>query len=312
MGAEWAQVRPQLIPLFKQTFANFQRHNGQWLAAAIAYFTMFAIAPLLLVIVEIAGAILGHQQTLLNQFYSYLAHSAGKQAADGIHAIVSASAHARRAGPLAQIIGWIMFLVAAAGLFGALQQALNTVWDVGPKKRTLMETLRERAVPFLAVLGIVILLFASLAVNAVLTVAAGAMAHVAPFFPTLMKIADFVVSAAIIAVLFAFLFRYLPDCEIDWQDVWLGGAVSSVLFVIGQFLLGWYLGRAGISSTFGAFGGLVVFLVWVNYSAQIMLLGAEFTHAFGQRFGSAKSSTSTRGEVDASATARPYAQPRVT
>jgi membrane protein len=194
MGAEWAQIRPQLIPLAKQTFANFQRHKAQWLAAAIAYFTMFAIAPLIIVIVEIAGAVLGQHQSLLHQLYGYLSHTAGKSAASGIQSIVAATFNQRRHGPMAQIVGWIVFFLAAIGLFSALQDALNTVWDVQPDKKTFVQTLRERGVAFAAVLGIVILLLASLALNAVLTVAGAALAHIGPFFPTLMKIVDFLVS----------------------------------------------------------------------------------------------------------------------
>jgi membrane protein len=123
------------------------------------------------------------------------------------------------------------------------------------------------------------------------------LANVSPFFPTLIKVLDFIISFGVITAVFALLFEYLPECHIEWYDVWPGALFTSFLFVIGQFLLGWYLGRAGISSTFGAFGGLVVFLVWVNYSAQIILLGAEFTHVYAQRFGSRRSET-TRGEID--------------
>ena len=146
---------------------------------------------------------------------------------------------------------------------------------------------------FAGVLCIAFLLLVALGANTILTIAGHALTHVFPFFPTLIKIADFVLSFALIMALFGLLFKFLPECEIAWSDVWLGAAATALLFVVGQFLLGWYLGRTGISSTYGAFGALVVFLVWVNYSAQIMLLGAEFTHVYASHFGSLASKTTT-------------------
>ena len=293
MGAQWAQLRREIVLLGKETIAGFQRHKGQWLAAAIAYFTVFAIAPLIIIIVEIAGVILGQHRGVLDTVYGYLSQTAGKSAAHGIRTIVSATFTQKRAGPLAQIISWVFFGVAAIGLFGSLQEALNTVWDVEPKKRGLMDMLRERALSFAGVLCVAFLLLVALGANTILTIAGHALAHVFPFFPTLIKIADFVLSFALITALFGLLFKFLPECEIAWADVWLGAAATAFLFVVGQFLLGWYLGRTGISSTYGAFGALIVFLVWVNYSAQIMLLGAEFTHVYAKNFGSVASKTTT-------------------
>jgi membrane protein len=142
------------------------------------------------------------------------------------------------------------------------------------------------------VLAIAFLLLVSLGVTAVLTIATHAIAHVIPGFPTLAKLLDFAVSFAMVTALFALLFEYLPERQIAWRDVWLGATVSALLFVVGQFLLGWYLGRAGVSSGYGAFGGLIVFLIWTYYSAQIMLLGAEFTHVYARRFGSLRSQPS--------------------
>ena len=276
----------QIVPLAKEAFADFQRHKAQWLAAAIAYFTIFAVAPLIIVIVEIAGFMLGQHHQTLNMLYGYLQQSAGKSAASGIQSIVADTFNQRRSGTFMQIVGWIVFIVAAIGLFSAIQEALNTIWDVTPEKRNWRDMIKERALSFGVVLVIVFLLLVFLAINSALTVATQGLQHVSWFFPTLMKIVDFVVSWAVITALFALLFEYLPECRIEWRDVWVGAGATSLLFVIGQFLLGWYLGRAGISSGYGAFGGLVVFLIWVNYSAQIVLFGAEFTHAYARRHGS--------------------------
>lgn len=275
--------------LFKQTFRNFQRHKGQWLAAAIAYFLTFAIAPLIIVVVEIAGLILGHHRAVLHEIYGYIQSTAGPGAAHAVQGIVASTLNQRHAGAIAQAVGWVMFFVATIGLFTALQDALNTVWDVAPRRQALRDLIRNRAVAFGLVLCIAILLMASLALNSGLTVAAHAMAHVSPAFPILIKALDFLVSVGVITGLLGLMFKFLPDCDVAWSDVWVGAAVTGLLFVIGQFLLGWYLGRAGMSSTFGAFASLIVFLVWANYSAQIMLFGAEFTHVFAQSNSSRRS-----------------------
>ena len=280
-----------LVPLATETFTEFKRHKAHWLAAAIAYFTIFAVAPLIIVVVEIAGLFLGHHEAVLSRLYGYMSSSAGPSAAHGIQSIVVATFSQHRAGLLAQIIGWTVFIVATVGLFTSLQEALNTVWEVTPEKKTLVETLKGRVVSFGMVLGIAFLLLVSLGVNAVLTIASHAMAHVIAGFPTLAKLLDFGFSFAMVTALFALLFEYLPERRIAWRDVWLGATVSALLFVAGQFLLGWYLGRAGVSSGYGAFGGLVVFLIWAYYSAQIMLFGAEFTRVYARRVGSLQSST---------------------
>jgi membrane protein len=296
LGAAVRRTVGHIVPLAKETLTEFQRHKAHWLAAAIAYFTIFAIAPLIIVVVEIAGFFLGQHEAVLSRLYGYISSSAGASAAHGIQAIVAATFSQQKAGLLAQIIGWAVFIVAAAGLFASLQEALNTIWDVTPEKKTFLETIKGRVLSFGMVLGITFLLLVSLGVNAVLTIASHAMAHVIPGFPTLAKLLEFGVSFAMVTALFALLFEYLPERRIAWPDVWLGAAASAFLFVIGQFLLGWYLGRAGFSSGYGAFGGLIVFLIWAYYSAQIMLFGAEFTRVYARRFGSLQSSA-THGQT---------------
>ncbi|MGB6516991.1 MAG: YihY/virulence factor BrkB family protein [Candidatus Cybelea sp.] len=281
----------ELVPLAKETFTEFQRHKAHWLAAAIAYFTIFAVAPLIIVVVEIAGLFLGQHEALLSSIYGYMSSTAGPSAAHGIQSIVATTFSHHNTSLLTQLIAWTVFAVAAAGLFTSLQEALNTVWDVTPEKKTLFETIKGRLLSFGMVLGIAFLLLVSLGVNAILTIAGHAMAHVIPGFPTLAKLLDFGLSFAMVTALFALLFEYLPERRIAWRDVWLGATISALLFVAGQFLLGWYLGRAGVSSGYGAFGGLIVFLIWAYYSAQIMLFGAEFTRVYARRFGSLQLST---------------------
>jgi membrane protein len=275
-----------MVTLVKETFSEFQRHKSPWLAAAIAYFTIFAIAPLIIVVVEIAGVVLGRHQDALDVFYGYMKSTAGASAEQVIQAIVTATLSAHKAGILAQVVGWTLFVFAAVGLFASLQEALNTIWDVTPPKRRLLETVKARLLPLGAVLAVAFLLMVFLGINAGLTIAAPAMARVFAGFATIVKILDFAISFAMIAALFALLFEYLPECRTAWRDVWYGASASAFLFVLGQFVLGWYLGRAGVASGYGSFGGLILFLIWVYYSAQIFLFGAEFTRVYARRFGS--------------------------
>ncbi|MBV8459387.1 MAG: YihY/virulence factor BrkB family protein [Candidatus Eremiobacteraeota bacterium] len=274
------------LSLLKTTLKEYQRHQSQWLAAAIAYFAVFAIAPLIIVVVEIGGFVLGHHRVLLDEIYGYLRSTAGPGAALAVQSIVRATFNQRHAGIIAQIIAWSIFVFAAIGLFASIQQALNTIWDIPPRKKTLGETIKGRAMSFGVIIIIAAILLASLGLNTVLTAAGSALASSFPALPTLMKVIDFVISFAVIAALLALLFEFLPECKIQWRDVWIGALVTAFLFVIGQFLLGWYLGRAAMGSTYGAFGSLIIFLLWTNYSAQIVLFGAEFTHVYAERFGS--------------------------
>lgn len=296
MSAKWSEIRQEIVPVAKQSWADFQRHNGQWLAAALAYFAAFAIAPLIIVLVEIAGLVIHDHQRVLNMLFGYLQRDAGA-GAGAVKQIVAATFNEPRKGIFAEIIGWIVFIVAAVGLFGAVQFALNTVWDITPQKMTFRQAMRQRATSFGVMLGIALLLLVSMGVNALLTVMSAYLTHVFPGFATLMKIADFAVSFGVLWGAFALLYEYLPECRIEWRDVWVGAAVTSFLFVVGQFLLGWYLGRAGVSSGYGAFGSLVVFLIWVNYSGQIVLFGAEVTQVYAQRYGSRAQPRATRGEI---------------
>jgi len=265
----------EIVSLAKDTYADFQRHKGPWLAAAIAYFTMLAIAPLIIVVVEIAGAFLGHHQRALAALYAYLAQSAGPSAADGIRTIVTSTFDRHSTGVLAQIVSWSIFVLAAAGLFAALQSALNTVWDVENKTRPFLEAIRTRILALLAVLAIALLLLAMLGIDTVL--------NTSSLFPMLATVGQFAVSLLVTAAAFCVLFAVLPETRVEWRSVWLGALITALLFVGGQFVLGWYLGRAGLSSSYGAFGGIIAFLIWVNYSAQIVLLGAEFTHVLAKR-----------------------------
>ena len=285
MAADTLATR-SFLPMLKETYQDFTRHRSQWLAAAISYFTVFAIAPLIIVTVELAGFVLGQHRAVLETIYGYLGSTAGSSAAGAIRSIVASTFNQPRANVIAQIIGWGIFVLAALGLFASLQVALNNVWDVEPKRRGVWALLQGRLSGLILVLVLAALLLASLEINAGLTAAASALSAMSPALPVLLKTLDFALSFAVVTIVFAAIFKLLPETRVHWHDVWIGALATALLFVAGQFVLGWYLGSAGLTSGYGAFGSLIIFLLWTNYSAQIILFGAEFTHVYARTFGS--------------------------
>lgn len=271
--------RSPAFRLALQTWTNYRRHNAQWLAAALAYFAAFAVAPLIIVVVAIAGLFMHNHQSTLNAIYDHMP-GPGTLA---VRQIVTATLDQPRQSVIAQVAGWMLFILAAIGLFGALQFALNAVWEVAPKKLGFVQRIKERALVFAMMLALALLLMLSVLANAALTIASSHFGLPISGPAALAKTADFALSVALSWLFFTLLFKYLPDARIAWRDVWLGAGLTALLFVAGQLVLGWYLGGAGVSSAYGAFGSLVVFLLWANYSSQILLLGAEFTHAYGER-----------------------------
>jgi membrane protein len=178
-------------------------------------------------------------------------------------------------------------LLGAAGVFGQLQDALNTIWGVKPKPgRGFWATIKDRFASFTMVLGVGFLLLVSLTLTTVLSALVKYVSGSIPALAAIGQVLDFIVSFAVITLLFALIFRVLPDVKIDWRDVWLGAALTSILFVVGKFAISVYLGRSGVASAYGAAGSLVVLLLWVYYAAQILFSGAEFTKVYAKTFGS--------------------------
>ena len=271
--------RSPAFRLALQTWTNYRRHNAQWLAAALAYFAAFAVAPLIIIVVAIAGLVVHSHQSTLNMIYD---HMPGPSML-AVRQIVGATFDQPRDSVIAQIAGWALFAAAAIGLLGALQFALNAVWEVAPKKLGFVQRIKERALVFAMMLALALLLMLSILANAALALASIHFGLPISGPAALAKTADFALSVALSWLFFILLFKCLPDARIAWRDVWLGAGLTAILFVAGQLLLGWYLGGPGVSSAYGAFGSLGVFLLWANYSSQILLLGAEFTHAYGER-----------------------------
>ncbi len=207
--------------------------------------------------------------------------------------MVTAAYNNRHQGLIASIFSWIIFIVGATGVFASLQDALNTVWHVEPRKVGVWTMVRERSATLGMVLGIGFLLLVSAIMSAAFAFVSGYLTHLFPFpaFGALLQIVTYVLSLAVVTLLFALIYKVLPDAKVAWSDVWVGALVTSVLFVVGQIAIGFYLGRTGVSSTYGAIGSLLVILLWVYYSSMILLFGAEFTKVFARHRGSEISST---------------------
>jgi membrane protein len=269
------------LRLLRAAAANYLRHHAQWLAAALAYFAAFATAPLIIVLVEITGALIHNREQVLDTIFLYLQRDLGP-GTGAVREIVESFSNIPRRSLVAQIAGWVIFMIAALGLFNSVQFALNTVWDVPAQKRGVRQFIRRRALGFLMMLIVAGLLMLLIFINAAIAAASGYLSSLYPGLGGTANTVDLIVSFLLAWLLFAMVFVYLPDGRIGWRNVWVGAGLTSLLFVVGQSLLGWYLGRAGISSAFGAFGSLIAFLLWANYSAQIFLFGAEFTHVYSQ------------------------------
>lgn len=279
----------EIVPLFKGAFAEWEADRAGRLAAALAYFTLFAIAPLLIVVIWAIG-LLGHQLGIhhgqvRDQIIGQLGGAIGSGGADAVKMMVE-SAYKPKQGLLASIFSMVLFIFAASGMFGALQDALNSIWHVPMKHATFLQTLETR---FRSIGMIFVLAFLLLVAIAASSILAGATTwlsiNVAQLAP-LGKVASFLLSFALMTALFALLFKVLPDVRIAWSDVWIGASVTALLFVIGEFVLGIYFARTSVGSTYGAAGSLVVFILWVYYAAQILFFGAEFTKVYANTFGS--------------------------
>ena len=269
--------------LLKQTGKEWSEDKVPRLGAALAYYTVFAIAPLLIIAIAIAGLVFT-KSNVQDQVIAQLRTLISDDAARAIQEMLE-NAGQPKAGILATIIGVVTLLFGASGVFGQLKDAMNTIWGVQPKPgRGIMGIIKDRFLSFTMVLGIGFLLLVSLMVSAGLAAfqkfAFGDDAGI------LLQILNFVISFGVITLLFAVIYKVLPDVKIAWRDVWIGAAVTALLFTVGKFAIGAYLGRASTISTFGAFGSIVVILLWVYYSAQILFFGAEFTQVYANQYGS--------------------------
>ena len=272
--------------LLKQTFQEWLQDKAPQLGAALAYYTVFSLAPLILVLLAIVGVIFrddpaGAWDKITQQMSYFLDPSAVQVVQD-----IAQKASQPGKSTVATIIGIALAVFGASGVFGQLQDALNTIWGVKAKpSQGMWGFLRSRFLSFGMVAGICFLLLVSLAIEALLK---GFSHYVQSVLPGGMVIAlavYLVFDFAVVVLLFAMIFKFLPDVKIQWRDVWIGAAMTAILFGIGKWLLGFYLGSGAAGSAYGAASSLITLLLWVYYSSQILLFGAEFTQVYAQRAG---------------------------
>ncbi|NJR40741.1 MAG: YihY/virulence factor BrkB family protein [Leptolyngbyaceae cyanobacterium CSU_1_4] len=272
----------RVFQLVKETFSEWQEDNVPLLAAALAYYTLFSLAPLLIIAIAIAGAFFG-EEAAQREIAGQIQGMVGKDGAEAIQAMIQNANQPNAGGAIATSFGVITLLLGASGVFGQLQTALNTIWEVKPKPgQGIKSFLQSRFLSFAMVVVIGFLLLVSLVLSAVL---AGISTFFGDFLPGLTAlgvILNFVLSFAVTTFLFAAIYKFLPDVKVPWRNLWVGAAVTSFLFSIGRYWIGLYLGNSAVGSTYGSAGSLVVILIWVFYSAQILLIGAEFTQVYSK------------------------------
>ena len=274
-----------IVELLKATFAEWQEDKAARLAAALAYYTAFSIAPLVLLAIVIAGVVFG-EEAAQGAIFAQLQGLLGQEGAAMLEAAVQNS---RKPGAnvLSAVIGLATLAWSASNVFAQLQEALNTIWEVEPKPgQGLVGMAKKRLLSMSMVLGIGFLLLVSLVLSAGLAALGQLFGGLLPGGEALWHVVDFVVSFAVVAALFAAIYKVLPDAEIAWGDVWVGAVVTAALFTLGKIAIGLYLGHASVGSTYGAAGSLLVLLVWIYYAAQILFFGAEFAQVYARRFGS--------------------------
>jgi membrane protein len=256
------------------------------MGAAISYYTVFSIAPLLIIVIAVAGLVWG-RDAVQGEIVAQLTGLIGQDGAVGVQALIE-SANKPAKGLVATLVSVAVLLVGATTVFAELQSALDRVWDVPPSQKAsgIWATLRARLLSLGFILGLGFLLSVSLVFSAGVAAFGGWANGLFPGWELLLQVVNTAISLGISSLLFAMIFKLMPQASVSWRDVWVGAAVTAVLFEIGKALIGLYIGKSSVTSSFAAAGSLVVLLLWVYYSAQIFLLGAEFTWVFAHQHGS--------------------------
>lgn len=272
-----------VLRLLKDTLASWSEDNAFRLAAALAYYSVFSLAPMLIIAIAVAGAVFG-EEAARGEVMAQIEGLIGTSGAAAIQQLLQNAAKPESIG-IASIVGLLSLIFGATGVFVSLQDGLNTIWRVKPKPQNMViGFLRQRLHTFTMVLGIGFLLLVSLVVSA-------ALAAVGKYFGDSFGPAwvwqwiNIAVSLGIVTVLFGMIFKLLPDVYVSWSDVWVGAAYTAILFTLGKLAIGLYLGRSSFTSVYGAAGSVVLILAWVYYSSLILFLGAEFTRVYTDRYG---------------------------
>jgi membrane protein len=274
-------ITKDLLSILKTTFAAWNKHEAPRLGAALAFYTILSLSPLVIIVVALAGVIFSRstaQAHILSQVQGMIGVEGGK-------AMESMLANAQKpaAGILGTIVGLLSLLFGASGVFTELRSALNLIWEVNPEETSgVVALLRERFFSFGMVLSIGFLLLVSLVVSTVLAAVGKFFGGLLPIPSPVLAVLNFLLSYIGVAVLFGLIFRFVPEAKVRWVNVWLGALATALFFTIGKTLIGLYLGKSSLGSAYGAAGSVIVVIVWVYYSAQIFFFGAEFTHAYSE------------------------------
>ena len=283
----------EAVTLARETWREFSTDKAPRLAAAIAYSAVFAIAPLIIITIAIAGWYFGlsnggHGHHIVQEkIVQQISAAMGRDAGATVNGMIVGS-YKEHHGLLASIIGWILVLIGASGVFAALEDALNTVWGVEAPHGTIGEIVRNKLTAILMVIGIGIVMLTSFLASAALAFVSTYLTALLPFpgLAVILSGVNVLVSIGVLGVLFTMILRYLPNVHIEWRDVWFGGFATALLFEIGQLVLALYLGKSGVTSNYGAAGSVLAILLWAYYSALVLLLGAELTKVWARRHGS--------------------------
>ncbi|NJK78752.1 MAG: YihY/virulence factor BrkB family protein [Chloroflexaceae bacterium] len=276
-----------VVQFFKQVFQEWNQDKVPRLAAALAYFTIFSIAPFFIIVIAIAGFIFG-REAATDQIVGQLQGLMGTAGAEAVQGIIQ-RANEPQGGLVATVIGLVTLFIGSTGFFGQLQDALNTIWRVQPRPDLgIKNIIYSRATSFVVVLGVGFLLLITLVLSTVLSAFGDVLGGYLPGGAggLALQLINFVISFLVTTLLFAMIYRLLPDAKVAWSDVWIGATITALLFAIGRYLIGFYIGNSNFTDTYGASGAIIVVLIWVYFASLILLLGAEFTFVYAQRYGS--------------------------
>lgn len=272
------------LGLLKETFSEFMEDKAMRLSAALAYYSVFSLAPLLLIAISIAGAIFG-EDAARGAIEEQLTGTVGRESAVAVQGMLQSAVRDGDSGVMG-LVGFAILLITASGVFAQLKDAMNTVWGLEKKPGLGIKGLvKGRVVALSMVFGIGFILLVSLVISAAIAAATKWLGDTLPIPGFLFQILSFAISIGIVTLLFAMIFKVLPDAKVKWRDVWIGALLTAILFSIGKLLLSLYLGREGAASAYGAAGALILLLSWIYYSANILLLGAEFTQVYARHRG---------------------------
>lgn len=272
--------------MLKEAAADWIEDKATQQAAALTFYAVLSIAPLLVISLAVVSMVF-EEKAARTQMVDEMGGLIGSEGEEAVEAMLDSADKPKKQGTVATVLGVITLLFGASGVFGQLQESLNTIWEVKPKPGGgVWQLIRTRFLSMAMVLGTGFLLLVSLVLSSAISGMGTYLQHQFPGLESIWHIVNFVVTIAVVTVLFALIFKFLPDAKIAWSDVWVGAVLTAVLFAVGKLLIGLYLGKASIGSAYGAAGSLVVLLVWIYYSSLILFFGAELTQVYARRFGS--------------------------